>query len=108
MVYLNGQFLAPDGVLASSNNDYYFKKGRLHFEFITKCGDHIAVIRTFLGIMWSRRYYRIDDYSKVPEDTPLILCGDGKVVAVGILTDAERKAAKLKAAERSDDQHLVA
>ena len=101
MVYLNGQFLAPNGVLESSSNDYYFKKGRLYFEFPLKMRDHIAVVRTFLGITWSRRYYRIDDYMRVPADTPLQLCRGGKVIAEQLPEPEEKKL------ETSDDVYPV-
>lgn len=102
MVYLNGLFLAPNGVMDDSSNDYYFKKGRLHFEFGIKMCDHIAVVRTFLGIVWSRRHYRIDDYSRVPADTPLKLCRHGKVIAEGYSgTEGKKKLAG------SEDMYLV-
>ncbi len=102
MVYLNGQFLVPNGALDDSNNDFYFKKGRLHFELSLKVRDHIAVVRTFLGITWSRRYYRVDDYSRIPADTPLKLCRHGKVIAEGYSeTEGKKKLAG------SEDMYLV-
>jgi hypothetical protein len=97
MVYLNGMMLAPDGVIASSNNDYSLKKGRLRLEFMLKRGDILAVVRTFLGLVWSRRYYCVKDYGMIPSDTPMKLLRGGGISAEGYV---ESKAPLTKAKEK--------
>ena len=81
MVYLNGQFLAPNGAISSSSNDFYFKNGRLYFELGIKCTDIVAVVKTLLGITWSRRYYRLSNNClRVPPNTPLKLSRGGEMI----------------------------
>jgi hypothetical protein len=101
MVYLNGQFLAPDGALASSSMDFAFKKGRLHFEFTLKRNDIVAVVKTFLGVTWSRRFYIVENYKTIKPNTPLRLGSGGKIVAEGIMATVQDPPA------RQDDYNVA-
>jgi hypothetical protein len=95
-VYLNGQYLVPDGAIdgrgtqgSASSMDFNFKRGRLFFDFTVKCGDVIAVVKTFMGITWSNRYYRVSSYKKIPPNTPLHLGPGGEVVAEGLMATVQ-------------------
>ena len=93
-VYLNGQYLVPEGAIGlentvSDNMDFHFRRGRLFFDFTLKAGDIIAVVRTFLGITWSNRYYRVSSYKKIPPNTPLKLGRGGKVTAEGLMATVQ-------------------
>jgi hypothetical protein len=100
MVYLNGQFLAPDGAV-ESNMDFTFMKGRLHFEFTIKRNDIIAVVKTFLGVTWSRRFYIVESYKTIPPNTPLRLSSRGKIVAEGLMATVQASPA------RQDDYNVA-
>jgi hypothetical protein len=60
-LFLNGQYLIGG---EGKDNDYWFEKGGLFFGFALTGNSTIIVERLCLGILWSRKVYRVDKFPK--------------------------------------------
>lgn len=59
-VYLNGIYLCPNyNELDGANYDYAGKGSKIIFEMTLKRGDIVIIEKTFLGITYSRKFYKI-------------------------------------------------
>ena len=81
--------------------DFTFKKGRLIFEFTLKRNDIVAVVKTFLGVTWSRKFYRLENYKTIPANTPLRLGPGSKIFADGLMATVQDSPA------RQDDYNVA-
>jgi hypothetical protein len=61
-VFLNGVYLCPNyNDLTGVDYDYAGKGSKIIFEMRLKPGDIIIIEKTFLGITYSRKFYRITE-----------------------------------------------
>ena len=60
-LFLNGCYLVE-----GKDNDFWFEKGGLYFNFMLGATreDVVIVERLFLGILWSRKIYRVGKFPK--------------------------------------------
>ena len=77
-MFLNGQYLCPNySNVTGINYDYAGRGSKIIFEMNLKVGDILIIEKTFLGITYSRKFYRIGEavmrggyWRRVSQDLP--------------------------------------